>query len=178
MDEALPGVSPNRRPEPAAWLPVLMYSRWIHANPIPAGVCQVVQEDLALAQIMRHSLIGVKNPQRVTYSREVRSERECHEEFPCRITVSPGCIPLHPLVFYTWPAPSCHSCALGTGEISSLSVGQKAVIRRKNCRLQMSYLIHSILLDPKTASKPLGIVCMEKMLFYIILCFVTDFSML
>lgn len=108
-----------------------MCSRWIYPGPIGAGVCQVVQEDLAPEQIMRHSLTGVKNPQRVTYSREVRSDRECLEEFPCRITGSPGCIPLHPLVFHTWPAPSCHSCALGTGEISSLSAGQKAVIRRK-----------------------------------------------
>lgn len=59
-----------------------MHGRLIYANPTLAGVCQGVQEDLAPEQTMRHSLIGVKNLQKVTNSREVRSYRQCHEEFP------------------------------------------------------------------------------------------------
>lgn len=73
--EALPGASPNTKPKPATWSPLLMHSTLIYANPIPAGVCRGVQEDLAPEQTMRHSLIGVKNLQRVTNSREVRGDR-------------------------------------------------------------------------------------------------------
>ena len=95
--------------------------------------------------------------------------------------VSPGCIPLHPLVFTLgqFPQPRTEQWDLSSAwEVSSLAAAQRAVISRK---LLQSYLIYSVLLDPVTASKPLGIVCMEKMrLFYNILYSVCafDFSML
>lgn len=72
--------------------PLLMHSTLIYANPIPAGVCQGVQEDLAPEQTMRHSLIGMKNLQKVTNSREVRSYRQCHEEFPALQSPQAACL--------------------------------------------------------------------------------------